>query len=233
MILEPAFTPEDVLIAKQTKVWVSEHIDQLEPRIGRVLRLRCGINCESHTLEEIAKQYGVGRERIRQIEHRGHRTLKNRMLREYKPEQWRRESDARTAEIRRQAEAVQADRQRYIEEVQRREVERKQQLEAELAMQETRRQARLDADAAKIVQRENELYWEARVRNGVATPEDMAKYDHLTRRLRERRDGERQIQQILDSKRFAVENEVYERERRLVAALFRTGIHTAEQYDVR
>jgi RNA polymerase primary sigma factor len=48
---------------------VSEALADLTPREQRILRIRFGIGSTAdHTLEEIGKEFGVTRERIRQIE---------------------------------------------------------------------------------------------------------------------------------------------------------------------
>jgi RNA polymerase primary sigma factor len=48
---------------------VSEALADLTPREQRILRMRFGIGSTAdHTLEEIGKEFGVTRERIRQIE---------------------------------------------------------------------------------------------------------------------------------------------------------------------
>jgi len=43
-------------------------VERLGPRYAAVIRMRFGIDCAEHTLEEIGQIYGVTRERIRQIE---------------------------------------------------------------------------------------------------------------------------------------------------------------------
>ena len=63
-------------------------LDTLHKREARVLRLYFGIDCErSHTLEEIAVEFDLTRERIRQIKERAIRRLKhpsrNTMLRKF------------------------------------------------------------------------------------------------------------------------------------------------------
>jgi RNA polymerase primary sigma factor len=47
---------------------VVEALSELSPREERVLRMRFGIGMADHTLEQIGNQFGVTRERIRQIE---------------------------------------------------------------------------------------------------------------------------------------------------------------------
>ena len=93
MSLDSVRTPEEILQIKQRFAMLERHIDQLRPRIGRILRLRLGINCKTHTLEEIAKQYDVNKERIRQLEAQGVRIIKRRIWIEEKPEDYRRERE--------------------------------------------------------------------------------------------------------------------------------------------
>lgn len=58
---------------------VAEAIDDLTPREQRVLRLRFGLGgAGDHTLEEIGKEFGVTRERIRQIEMKALEKLRRR-----------------------------------------------------------------------------------------------------------------------------------------------------------
>jgi RNA polymerase primary sigma factor len=55
---------------------LDEALKELDPRAERVLRLRFGLgNGQDHTLEEVGEQYGVTRERIRQIEAKSLRRL--------------------------------------------------------------------------------------------------------------------------------------------------------------
>ncbi len=57
---------------------VKEVLDSLTPREAKVLRMRCGIEMSTdYTLEEVGKQFGVTRERIRQIEAKALRKLRH------------------------------------------------------------------------------------------------------------------------------------------------------------
>ena len=48
---------------------IAEALEELTPREQRILRMRFGIgDTTDHTLEEVGKEFGVTRERIRQIE---------------------------------------------------------------------------------------------------------------------------------------------------------------------
>jgi RNA polymerase primary sigma factor len=67
---------------------INEVLSSLSPREARILRLRFGLDCDrSYTLEEVGQKFGLTRERIRQIEGKALRRLRNprqtRLLREY------------------------------------------------------------------------------------------------------------------------------------------------------
>jgi len=66
-MIEPP-KPDEVLEEKEKAEVVSEMLDSLTPREARVLRMRFGIGCDEHTLEEVGKKLDVTRERIRQME---------------------------------------------------------------------------------------------------------------------------------------------------------------------
>jgi RNA polymerase primary sigma factor len=75
-------------VEAELKRQVTQTLTTLTPREERVLRMRYGIGMRSdHTLEEIGQQFGVTRERIRQIEEKALRKLKHpsrsRMLRSF------------------------------------------------------------------------------------------------------------------------------------------------------
>ena len=64
-----AVSPEDAASLPSWKEVTSESLDTLSERERRVLELRFGIgNHRPHTLEEVGKEFGLTRERIRQIE---------------------------------------------------------------------------------------------------------------------------------------------------------------------
>jgi RNA polymerase primary sigma factor len=57
-------------------------LNELEPREARILRLRFGLqDNRTYTLEELGEKFGVSRERIRQIERKALRKLRNPMYR--------------------------------------------------------------------------------------------------------------------------------------------------------
>tara|TARA_B110000263_G_scaffold146668_1_gene127212 strand:- start:2384 stop:2764 length:381 start_codon:yes stop_codon:yes gene_type:complete len=81
-------SPEDGAISQALKSQIEEMLDTLTDRESRVLRLRFGmVEGRPHTLEEVGKEFGVTRERIRQIEvkalHKMREPSRARVLREY------------------------------------------------------------------------------------------------------------------------------------------------------
>ena len=70
--------PEEELYRKEVSAFVRELLDVLTPREAKVLRFRFGIGLGSDsTLEEIAEMYDLTQERIRQIQMKAIRKLKN------------------------------------------------------------------------------------------------------------------------------------------------------------
>ena len=64
-----AVDPQAAAEASALQSIVGEALSDLTPREQRILRMRFGIGeTADHTLEEIGKEFGVTRERIRQIE---------------------------------------------------------------------------------------------------------------------------------------------------------------------
>lgn len=64
-----SMTPEESTVYQLMRSHVSEFLDFLSPREQKILRMRFGIgDGRNHTLEEVGKEFGVTRERIRQIE---------------------------------------------------------------------------------------------------------------------------------------------------------------------
>lgn len=75
-MVSPAPDPEEKLAAAEIQSIVRRQLEFLLPREATVIRLRFGIGCErEYTLEEIGQQFGVTRERIRQIEAKAIRKL--------------------------------------------------------------------------------------------------------------------------------------------------------------
>jgi RNA polymerase sigma factor (sigma-70 family) len=68
MSAERRFQPEFVLEQQQAVTAVDGLLQKLPPREANVLRLRYGIGGEAQTLEQVVKQLGITRERVRQVE---------------------------------------------------------------------------------------------------------------------------------------------------------------------
>ena len=70
--------PEEELYRKEVSAFVKEILDVLTTRESKVLRYRFGIDLDNDfMLEEIANMYDLTRERIRQIEAKAIRKLRN------------------------------------------------------------------------------------------------------------------------------------------------------------
>jgi RNA polymerase primary sigma factor len=89
MYVEDDHTPSPAQIAYENMLRdrVDEVLSTLSPREARVIRLRFGLGHErAYTLEEVGKKFGLTRERIRQIEGKALRRLRqpsrSRLLRE-------------------------------------------------------------------------------------------------------------------------------------------------------
>ena len=85
---EMVLSPDEVASAELLKEQVRDVLDSLTPRERKVLELRFGLeDGRSRTLEEVGKDFGVTRERIRQIEAKALRKLKHptraRKLKDY------------------------------------------------------------------------------------------------------------------------------------------------------
>ena len=66
---EDSLTPEEAATHQLLKEHVNQILELLTPREQKILRMRFGlIDGRSHTLEEVGQEFGVTRERIRQIE---------------------------------------------------------------------------------------------------------------------------------------------------------------------
>ena len=80
--------PNQIASRKMLKEHVNEILRDLTPREQKILKIRFGLeDGVTHTLEEVGQEFGVTRERIRQIEAkalekiRDHKTAKK--LRDY------------------------------------------------------------------------------------------------------------------------------------------------------
>ena len=69
--------PDEAVLKHEMVSVVEAKLDSLRPREAKMLRLRFGIGCEEHTLEEVGKVLDVTRERARQIEAKALRHLKH------------------------------------------------------------------------------------------------------------------------------------------------------------
>ncbi len=75
---ENAIDPIDATVRSALALATQGVLDKLTPREEKVLRMRFGIGMNTdHTLEEVGKQFGVTRERIRQIEAKALRKLRH------------------------------------------------------------------------------------------------------------------------------------------------------------
>ena len=72
-----SMSPEELAIYQLLKGHVTEFLQFLSPREQKILRLRFGLeDGRTYTLEEVGKEFGVTRERIRQIEAKALQKLK-------------------------------------------------------------------------------------------------------------------------------------------------------------
>jgi RNA polymerase primary sigma factor len=70
-------SPEESAIYQLLKGHVNDFLGELSPREQKILRMRFGLeNGRTHTLEEVGQEFGVTRERIRQIEAKALQKLK-------------------------------------------------------------------------------------------------------------------------------------------------------------
>ena len=70
-------SPQKMETDVQMQNLLREQVGRLTPREATILRRRFGIDCDEHTLEEVGKEFGVTRERIRQIEAKALRKLRH------------------------------------------------------------------------------------------------------------------------------------------------------------
>lgn len=87
-IKDQGLQPDEQATRELLKAHLDEVLDTLSPREKRVLQLRFGLDDgKQRTLEEVGKEFGVTRERIRQIEAKAIRKLKHptraKKLRDY------------------------------------------------------------------------------------------------------------------------------------------------------
>lgn len=70
-------TPEELVEQRWLAKNVYEILSTMDARIARILRLRYGIGCVGHTLEEVGEILGVTRERVRALQAKGIRMLQH------------------------------------------------------------------------------------------------------------------------------------------------------------
>lgn len=69
LVEDPSGTPLDKALDHELEERIRHVLASLTPREERILRMRFGIGLDSdHTLDSIGRQYGITRERIRQVE---------------------------------------------------------------------------------------------------------------------------------------------------------------------
>ena len=77
-IADQGLQPDEQATRELLKIHLDEVLDSLSPREKRVLQLRFGLeDGKQRTLEEVGREFGVTRERIRQIEAKAIRKLKH------------------------------------------------------------------------------------------------------------------------------------------------------------
>ncbi len=70
-------SPEDSAVHELLKTHIDKFLSELSPREQRILKMRFGLESgRTHTLEEVGQEFGVTRERIRQIEAKALQKLK-------------------------------------------------------------------------------------------------------------------------------------------------------------
>lgn len=85
LVADPGPGPQEIAEQHELHSILLEAIDRLEPRHKRVLLLRYGLESgKPMTLEQIGQQYGVSRERIRQVEGAALKKLRHILLTKYK-----------------------------------------------------------------------------------------------------------------------------------------------------
>lgn len=75
------FLPEQETITRELQRRMRQAIKILTPEEQLLLKLRYGIGCERHTLDEIAEQFKLEKNDIRNMEARAFRKIKNSELR--------------------------------------------------------------------------------------------------------------------------------------------------------
>lgn len=79
LVDDTAETPAEIAARTSDNELVRFLLRGITEREAEVLRLRGGIDCEEHTLEEIGQKFGVSRERVRQIEEKALKKLREQI----------------------------------------------------------------------------------------------------------------------------------------------------------
>ena len=89
MFLDPVKTPEDELISRDEVACIGAELEKLPARVERAIRMYYGIGeYEPHTLDGVGAEFGVTRERVRQIILGGQRKLTQNLKRKLRPEMY-------------------------------------------------------------------------------------------------------------------------------------------------
>jgi hypothetical protein len=100
MSRDPVKTPEEELIERDDIRCVLAKLKDMQPRVERAIRLKYGIGCEPHTLDQVGEQLGIHKERVRQLIVKAELKLKAHLLRKLRPERYRREGAERIRRLR-------------------------------------------------------------------------------------------------------------------------------------
>ncbi len=79
LVDDAAETPAEIAARTSDNELVRFLLRGITEREAEVLRLRGGIDCEEHTLDEIGQKFGVSRERVRQIEEKALKKLRDQI----------------------------------------------------------------------------------------------------------------------------------------------------------
>ena len=72
-------SPDDVAALSIRREYISDILDSLAPREEKIIRIRFGLeDGQYHTLEEIGMEFGLTRERVRQLEANALNELRNK-----------------------------------------------------------------------------------------------------------------------------------------------------------
>lgn len=83
LIADKSPTPEEMTVQQNTREFLLSFVDRLSPRDAFIIRLRFGFDTgKSMSLEEIGNEFGVTRERVRQVEGRAMKRLRHMLKRE-------------------------------------------------------------------------------------------------------------------------------------------------------